>query len=181
MPRRLAHRYYKPRGKRRIYLNPRRRRVRRRRNPGFSGGGSLLKRVLVPYAVGFVTSGAMAVLDTGMANYPVLKRAIKVGAAFLVAIAGRRHPTASIAAISALASTEGYTLGTKVAGGFVAQSPAQAVTGLGSMSRSYPEIGALLTGGVGALLTGMGSPDDPSSVVRNYASAMNNMAESDDD
>lgn len=176
----MAHRYYKPRGRRRIYLNPRRRRIRRRRNPSFLGGG-LLRRVLVPYAAGFITSGAMAVLDAGLANYPMVKQVAKIGGAFAIAIFGRRHPIASAAAISALASSQGYSLGTKLAGGFIAQTPADAVKGLGEMAATYPEMGALLQGGVGALLSGMGDPSDPTSVVSNYASAMNNMAESDDD
>jgi hypothetical protein len=180
VPRRYAHRVYRPRGRRAVYLNPRRRRIRRRRN-GSMGGGSLFKRVLVPYAAGFLASGAIAVLDTGLANYPMVKNVVKVGAAFLIAIAGRRYPTASVAAIASLAGSQGYAMGTKFAGGFIAQTPAQAVKGLGDMSRSYPEMGALLTGGVGALLNGMGDPSDPAGVVNNYATAMRNMAESDDD
>jgi len=179
VPKRYAHRVYRPRGRRAVYLNPkRRRRVRRRRNPGM-GGGSLLKRVLVPYAAGFLASGAVAILDTALSKYPVVSNIVKVGAAFAIAIGGRRYPRAATAAIAALAATQGYRLGTKVAGGFIAQSPAQAVTGLGDMSRTYPEIGALLTGGVGALLNGMGDPSNPDAVVANYAAAMDNMADDD--
>jgi hypothetical protein len=144
-------------------------------------GGSLLKRVLVPYAAGFIASGAIAILDTGLVKYPVVKQVVKIGAAFAIAIFGRRYPTASIAAIASLAGSQGYTLGTKVAGGFIAQSPAKAVEGLGEMARTYPEMGALLAGGVGALLNGMGDPSNPDTVVTNYATALNNMAESDDD
>jgi hypothetical protein len=180
VPRRYARKYYQPRGRRRVYINPRRHRIRRRRNPSMMSG-SLLKRVLVPYAAGFLASGVIAVIDTGLASYPMVKNVVKLGAAFVVAIAGRRYPTASIAAIASLAGSQGYGLGTKLAGGFIAQTPAQAVKGLGDMSRSYPEMGALLTGGVGALLNGMGDPSDPSSVVANYQTAMNNLAESDDD
>lgn len=144
------------------------------------GGGSLLKRVLVPYAAGFLASGVVAVLDTALAKWPVAKQLVKVGAAFAIAIGGRRYPRASTAAIAALAATSGYGLGTKLAGGFIAQSPAQAVKGLGDMSRTYPEMGALLTGGVGALLNGMGDPSNPDTVVANYASALDNMASDDD-
>lgn len=181
VPKRYAHRVYRPRGRRAVYLNPRRRRIRRRRNPSLLSG-NLLKRVLVPYAAGFIASGAIAVLDTGLANYPMVKNLVKVGGAFLIAIAGRRYPTASIAAIASLAGSQGYAAGTKLAGGFIAQTPGQAMKGLGEMaSGSYPEMGALLTGGMGALLTGMGDPSDPSGVVANYATAMNNMAEADDD
>ena len=57
-------------------MNPRRRRFRRRRNPG--NVGSLFKRTFVPYAVGFITSRAMAVVDTGLANYPMVKQVGKV-------------------------------------------------------------------------------------------------------
>jgi hypothetical protein len=145
------------------------------------GGGSLIQRVLVPYAAGFLASGAIAILDTGLASYPVVKQVVKVGAAFAIAMFGRRYPTASIAAIASLAGSQGYTVGTKLAGGFIAQSPAAAVKGLADMSRTYPEMGALLSGGVGALLNGMGDPSNPDSVVTNYATALNNMAESDDD
>jgi len=144
-------------------------------------GGGLLSRVLVPYAMGFIGSGAVAVLDAGLSNYPTVSNLIKIGGAFVIAIAGRRHPIASAAAIASLAGTQGYAAGTKLAGGFIAATPAKAVQGLGEMARHYPEMGALLTGGVGALLTGMGAPDDPSGVVANYASAMNNMADADDD
>jgi hypothetical protein len=144
--------------------------------------GGLLKRVLVPYAAGFIASGAVAVLDTALANYPMVRNVAKVGGAFLIAIFGKRYPTASTAAIAALAATQGYNAGTKLAGGFIAHTPAQATQGLADMARGgYPEMGALLNGGIGALLNGMGDPSNPDTVVANYASAMRNMAESDDD
>ena len=58
----------------------------------------------------------------------------------------------------------------------VAANPAQAVKGLGEMSVHYPELGALLNGGVGALLNG---PPDVDDAVVNYATALNNMADDD--
>lgn len=137
--------------------------------------GGLLKRTFVPYAVGFVTSGAMAMVDTGLANYPAVKQIAKVGLAIgVAAFVGRRHPVAATAAISAIAASQGYAFGTRLAGGMIAQSPAQAVKGLGEMSVSYPELGALLNGGVGALLNGVPDVDD---AVRDYATALNNMAD----
>lgn len=140
--------------------------------------GSLLKRTFVPYAVGFITSGAMAVIDTGLANYPMAKNVGKVFLAVgVAAIVGRKHPVAATAAISAIAASQGYAFGTKMAGGMLAQSPAQAVKGLGDMSHTYPELGALLNGGVGALLNG---PPDVDDAVVNYATALNNMASEDD-
>jgi len=181
VPKRYAHRYYKPRGKRRIYLNPRRRRYsRRRRNPGFGGGG-ILPFALKAYAAGFVTSLATAVVDTALANYPMVKQIAKVGGAIAIAFVGRRRfPMAATAAIASLAGSQGYNLGTKLAGGFIAQSPAQATKGLGEMAQVYPEMGALLTGGIGALLTGMGGVDNQSDVLGNYQTALSNMAEDDD-
>lgn len=140
--------------------------------------GSLLKRAFVPYAIGFVTAGAMSIVDTGLANYPMAKN---IGKALLAvgvaATVGRRNPMAATAMISSIAASQGYAFGTKLAGGMLAQSPAQAVQGLGDMSRTYPELGALLSGGMGALLNG---PPDMDSVVVNYATALNNMADEDD-
>lgn len=165
------------RGTKVIYINGRRRRRggrSRRRNPSMGG---LLKRTFIPYAVGFVTSGAMAVIDTGLANYPMAKNVGKVFLAIGVsAFVGRKHPVAATAAIAAIAASTGYAFGTKLAGGMIAQSPAQAVQGLGEMSSTYPELGALLNGGVGALLNG---PPDIDDAVVNYATALNNMADDD--
>lgn len=139
--------------------------------------GGLLKRTFIPYAVGFITSGLTAVVDTGLASYPMAKNLVKVlGAVAVAATVGRRHPVAATAAISAIAASQGYTLGTKLAGGMFAQSPAQAVQGLGEMARSYPELGALLNGGVGALLNG---PPDVDDAVVNYSTALANMADDD--
>lgn len=142
--------------------------------------GGLLQRVFVPYAAGFVTGGLASVVDAGLANYPVIKGVSKIGLAFAVAFMGRRYPTASTAAIAALAASQGYPLGTKLAGGMIAHNPAQAVKGLGEMAQSYPEMGALLSGGVGALLSGMGAPSNLPSVVSNYQTALDNMAGDDD-
>jgi hypothetical protein len=164
-----------PRGTRVIYINGRRRRRgsrSRRRNPGMGG---LIRRTFVPYAVGFITSGLAAVLDTGLANYPMAKRLAKVVGCLVIAKMVRNQITAT-AAIASLAASEGYTLGTRLAGGMVAHSPAQAVGGLGEMAGSYPELGALLNGGIGALLNGV--PDVDTAVV-NYATALNNMADDD--
>lgn len=160
-----------------IYINPRRRRRGRRshrRNPG--GIGGTLKRAFVPYATGFITSAAIAVLDTGLSNYPVVKNIIKVGAALSIAAFGRRYPNASTAAIAAIAACQGYPLGTKLAGGMVAQNPAQAVKGLAGMAAVYPEMGALLNGGMGALLNG---PDNLDQTVVDYQQAVANMADDD--
>jgi hypothetical protein len=164
------------RGTKVIYINGRRRRGRgrRRRNPGMGG---LFKRAFVPYAVGFITAGAMGVVDSALSSSPMVKNLAKVGLALgVAAFAGRRYPTASIAAISAIASSQGYALGTRLAGGMVASSPAEAVKGLGDMAVHYPELGALLNGGVGALLNG---PPDVDDAVVNYATALNNMADDD--
>lgn len=140
--------------------------------------GGLFKRAFVPYAVGFITSGAMAVVDTGLSSYPMVKNIAKVGLALgVAAFVGRRYPVAATAAISAIASSQGYALGTRLAGGMIAQSPAAAVKGLGEMAVNYPELGALLNGGVGALLNG---PPDVDDAVVNYATALNNMASDDD-
>lgn len=140
--------------------------------------GGLLKRAFVPYAVGFITSGAMGVLDAGLANYPMAKNVGKVLLAIgVAATVGNKHPVAATAAISAIAASQGYAFGTRMAGGMVASNPAQAVQGLGAMSATYPEMGALLNGGVGALLNG---PPDIDDAVVNYATALNNMASEDD-
>ncbi len=163
-----------------LYVNPRRkrsrRRLRRHRNPS-----GLLKKVFTPFAVGFVTSMAAAAIDTTLSNYPRGAQLAKVAGAFAIAFAGRRHPMAANAAISALAASIGYPLGVKAVGGFVAKTPGEAVKGLGDMSRTYPQMGALLSGGMGALLSGMGdAPSNLSTVSSNYQQALNNMADDDD-
>jgi hypothetical protein len=118
-----------------------------------------------------------AVLDSALASYPMVRQVAKVGGAVAIAVFGRRHPIASAAAIGALAGSQGYTLGTKLAGGMIAHTPAEAVKGLGEMTQTYPELGALLSGGVGALLSG---PDDIDQVARNYGTALSNMSDNDD-
>jgi hypothetical protein len=166
------------RGRAVIYINPRRRRgrrLRRRRNPGMGG---MIGRVMTPFAVGFVTSMAAAGIDTVLSKSPKLAQLAKVGGAFLIAFAGRRYPTASIAAIASLAGSMGYPLGVKLAGGLVATSPAQAVAGLGAMSRTYPQMGALLSGGIGALLSD--APSNLPTVASNYMMALRNNVTDDD-
>ncbi len=142
--------------------------------------GGIARRVFIPYAAGFLVSLAAAVLDSAMANKPAGRRLAKVGGAIAIAFFGRRYPIASAAAIGALASAEGYTVGTKLAGGTVARTPAELVTGIGEMQQTFPELGALLQGGVGALLSGMGGPDDVDAAAVNYATALNNMADGDE-
>lgn len=160
-------------------MNPRRRRHRRsrRRNPGFGGA---IRKVFVPYAAGFITSIGCSLIDSRLANYPAGKQLVKVGGAIAIAMFGRRYPVASAAAIGALAASQGYVVGTRLAGGLVAHTPAQAVQGLGEMQQTYPELGALLSGGVGALLSGMGGPDDVDAVAANYTTALNNMSGDDE-
>lgn len=145
------------------------------------GGAGTFPFILKSYAAGFVTSLATAVIDTALANYPAVKQIAKVGGAVLIAFVGRRRfPMAATAAIASLAGSQGYALGTKLAGGFIAQSPAQATKGLGEMAQVYPEMGALLTGGIGALLTGMSGVPNQADVVGNYETALSNMADDDD-
>lgn len=168
------------RGTRVIYINPskkRRGRRVRRKNPGFGG---TLRRAFVPYAAGIVTSAASAMLDTGLAKFPVVRQLVKVGGALGIAMfLSRRYPQASAAAIGALGASQGYPLVTKLAGGLVARTPAEAVKGLGEMTETYPEMGALLQGGIGALL--QGGPSDVPEVAMNYETALMNMASEDDD
>jgi hypothetical protein len=133
----------------------------------------------VPYAAGIVTSAASAMLDTGLAKWPVVRQLVKVGGVVGIAMfLGRKYPQASAAAIGALGASQGYPLVTKLAGGLVARTPAEAVKGLGEMTETYPEMGALLQGGLGALLQG---PSDVPEVAMNYETALMNMADDDDD
>lgn len=163
-----------------IYVNPsgrrRHRRIRRRRNPGFGG---LLRMAFVPYATGLATAAASAMLDSGLAQWPIVTHLVKVtGAVGIAAFFGRKHPLVASAAIGALGASQGYPLVTKLAGGMFAHTPAQAVKGLGEMSDSYPEMGALLQGGLGALLSG---PSDVPVTASNYQTALMNMGDDDDD
>ena len=121
-----------------------------------------------------------SVADNALSNYPKVRTLAKIAGSVLIAITGRKYPVASAAAIGALAASSGYPLGVKLAGGMVARNPTEAVKGLGEMSESYPEMGALLSGGVGALLSGMGAPPNVPSVVTDYTTALNNMAGEDD-
>lgn len=133
----------------------------------------------VPYATGIATSAVSAMMDSGLAKWPVIAQLAKVGGAVAVAaFFGRRHPLAASAAIGALGASQGYPLVTKLAGGMFAHTPAQAVKGLGEMSDTYPEMGALLQGGLGALLEG---PSDVPVATADYQTALNNMADDDDD
>ena len=180
-PRRRKRAVYRVRPSKRtrtIYVNPRRR--RRRRNPsGGRGIKGIAKRFFVPYATGFVASMAAAVMDSALSQYPKVKHVAKVGGAVLLAaVAGKKYPIATASAIATLAASSGYALGTKLAGGMLAFTPGEAVKGVAEMSEKSPELGALLEGGLGALLEG---PPDLDSTVSNYETALNNMADDDDD
>lgn len=141
--------------------------------------GGILRMALVPYATGVATSAAMAMLDSGLAASPMIGNIVKAGGAVAIAaFFGRRHPLAASAAIGAIGASQGYPLVTKLAGGMFAHTPAQAVKGLGEMSDTYPEMGALLQGGLGALLQG---PTDVPMTSTNYQTALQNMADDDDD
>lgn len=177
-----------------IYINPgkKRRRSRRRKgtgarrirrhrrsNPGRGGLMSSVKAAFTPLIAGALTGMACAALDTALSKYPTGKKLAKVGGAVVIAMFGRRYPRAACAAIGALAATEGYNLGSKLVGGMPAiQKPEQVPKALSTMGDSYPEIGALLEGGVGALLEGV--PDERTSIA-NYATSLANMAGDDDD
>lgn len=133
----------------------------------------------VPYATGVATSALCAMIDSGLAAMPVVSQLVKVGGAVgIAAFFGRRHPLVSAAAIGALGASQGYPLVTKLAGGMFAHTPAQAVKGLGEMSDTYPEMGALLQGGLGALLQG---PSDVPLSASNYETALMNMSGDDED
>lgn len=186
-PKSRARRFFRKHG-RTYYTNPRRRRVHRRSNPGRRMGGSLISTVLKPYAVGFIASMGVAAIDTFVAKkFPAaasgaINQLVKVGTAFVVAFALRRKPEIARSAITAIAATGGYNLGSKLVGGMAAvQTPAQALKGIGEMAESYPDMGALLQGGVGALLQGLGDigPPNTQDVVANYGAALNGMGDDD--
>lgn len=170
----------KRRGKRRGRAHGRRRTYRvRRRNGGRGGLMSSIKSAFTPLLAGALTGIATAALDAALAKYPTGKKLAKVGGAIAIAMFGRRYPRAACAAIGALAATEGYNIGSKLVGGMgAAQTPKQAVEGLATMAGTYPEIGALLDDGVGALLEGV--PNEGQGVV-NYGQALSNMAGDDDE
>lgn len=167
----------KRRSRRRKHKNPRR--IRRHRNPGRGGLMTSIKAAFTPLIAGTLTGMACAALDTALSKYPTGKKLAKVGGAVVIAMFGRRYPRAACAAIGALAATEGYNLGSKLVGGMPAiQKPEQVPKALSTMGDSYPEIGALLEGGVGALLEGV--PNEVSNVA-NYAASLSNMAGDDDE
>ena len=176
---RRARRYFKGRKyKRAVYLNPSRRR-RVRKNP--SGFGSLLKAAFIPYATGVVVAGVSALLDTGLSRWPVVRQLAKVVGVLAVAkFVGARHPLIAAASIGAIGASQGYPLITRLAGGMVARTPAEAVEGLAEMAESDASMGALLQGGMGALLNGLEGPTDVGTVVGDYEEALSNMADDDD-
>lgn len=184
VPKARAHRYYKSR-RGRIYLNGKRRRARRsirrshRRRNGSMGVFSALKASFVPFATGIVAGGLSAVLDNKLASKPAVKNIVKaVVIVGVAAFVGRKHPRVASAAIGALSANFGYSLATKALGGMAAaHTPQQAVQGLGEMADEYPEMGALLNGGLGALLNGI---PDVADVSANYEMALNNMADDDE-
>lgn len=142
--------------------------------------GGLLRRVFTPYAAGFVTSMACAALDGALSTKtPMVRNIVKLGGAVACAYFGRRYPVAATAAIAAIAASQGYAVGLKAVGGMAAASPAQVVQKAGEMADEYPEMGALLAGGVGALLSGMGDAPNLDANVANYMTAVNNLADED--
>lgn len=159
-----------------IYINPgksRRRRSRRSYRRNGSGSMNLVKSTFTSFAAGFVAGGLAAVLDKQFSTKPTIARIAKVVAAFGIAKFGSKHPRAASAAIGALAASEGYSMATRVLGGApAAHTPDQAVKGLADMSESYPEMGALLNGGMGALLSGDEGMEGLSNATADYANAL---------
>ncbi len=138
-----------------------------------------IKAAFTPLIAGALTGAACAAMDAALAKYPTGKKLAKVGTAVAIAMFGRRYPRAACAAIGALAATEGYNIGSRLVGGMGAvQKPEQVPKALSTMGDTYPEIGALLEGGIGALLEGV--PNETTSVA-NYATSLANMAGDDDD
>ena len=141
--------------------------------------GGILRRVFTPYAAGFITAAACTALDTKLASTkPIIRTLAKLGGAVAIAMFGRRYPVASVAAIAAIGASQGSAMAAKALGGMpAATTPKAAMEGLAEMSETYPEMGALLQGGVGALLTGMGDAPNLDANVANYMTAVNNMAD----
>ena len=143
----------------------------------YINGGStsfLLKAAFTSFAAGFAASGVAAVIDKQFSKKPMIARIGKVVAAFAIAKFGARHPRASSAAIGALGGSEGYQIVTRMLGGAkAAHTPDQAIKGLADMSESYPEMGALLNGGMGALLEGTGED------ISNYQDSLQGSFEED--
>lgn len=144
-----------------------------------------VKSAFMPYLVGVVTAGAAAFLDTQFASRPTVRQLVKVASVVGIAVfLGRKNPRAAAAAIGAIGATQGYELVTRMTGGLVARTPQEAVKGLGEMADTYPEMGALLNGGLGALLNGedgMGGIPNVGAGVQNYEQALMNMAGDDDE
>jgi hypothetical protein len=147
----------------------------------------LFMRFLIPYAAGFGTSFLAAGLDSKLAKYPMVNTLVKVGGALVLAGAfGRKYPIIASSAIASLAASSGYTFGTKAFGGMVAHDVKQVITGAQLMAEKDPAVGALLRGGVGALLRGyngtgalLSGPPDLTDVTANYESALRNMPDDD--
>lgn len=174
VPKRYARKYMKQRGKRRFYINP-----RRRRN-GSGGSGGLLKSSLVSLGAGFASAGVAAVIDKYAAGRPMIARVAKLVAALAIAKFGSRYPRAASAAIGGLAASEGYNMATKMLGGLQsAQSEGDKIKSIADAASGSPGVSALLSGGMGALLNGV--PDVASSAY-DYNIALSNMAgDADDD
>jgi len=165
-----------------IYINPRKRRGKGRRRHRRNPGGVNVKHTFKLLVAGFAAGGAAAFLDKLLSGKsPMLANLAKVGVAVVVAaVGGRKYPAAAAAAVGALSGSVGYAMVTRMGGGIVAHTPAGAVKGLAEMSDDYPEMGALLQGGLGALLEGDDFDGLPST-VDNYETALQNMADGDDD
>lgn len=160
-----------------VYINPRKKhrsRRGRKHNPG--GVMGAVKKAFTPFAVGFVTSVGAAAIDKVLADRPWVRRVVKGAGAVLIAVMGRRYPVASTAAIAALGASEGYSVGANLVGSLIVHSPAQAVEAAGKADMS-PEMGALLNGGVGALLNGL--PNLETNVV-NYETALQGLGDDDE-
>lgn len=177
VPKRYARRYMKQKGKKRFYINPRRR-SRRYRNPEIRGG--LVKTALVAIGAGFAASAASAVIDKYAGGRPMIARVGKLITALAIAKFGGRYPQAASAAIGGLAASEGYNIMTRALGGLAsAQTPADAIKSVAaSAAGGNPAMGALLDGGLGALLNGV--PDVEESAY-DYNEALSNMAGGYDD
>lgn len=165
-----------------IYINPRKRRGKGRRRHRRNPGGVNVKHTFKLLIAGFAAGGLAAFIDKMLSGKSqIAANLAKVGAAVIVAVVGKRYPSASAAAVGALSGSVGYAMVTRMGGGIVAHSPAGAVKGLAEMSDDYPEMGALLQGGLGALLEGDDDFGDLPGTVDNYETALQNMADGDDD
>lgn len=143
---------------------------------------------LKEFGISFVVGMAVQKLDEFLAKNDTFKKIpsqwSKAVAAVALGILGRRlggrARDISGKAIVALGALQGYSFFTAASGGApAAQSPGQAIEGLGNMAQTYPEMGALLQGGVGALLQGMGDygPMREGDIVANYGQALQGMGD----